>query len=498
MSATTNEWRCTVCGYIHKGDAPPAQCVVCGAPEDKFEPFGQAPPKEKQAIEGWTCLVCTYTHREDSPPDTCPVCGVDSAKFQPIHPQKTGDSGSGDKRRVLIVGAGIAGVSAAEAVRAESESADIVLLSKEDCLPYYRLNLTRLLAGEVREDALPIHPERWYTEKRIDLMLGAEVVECRPSSRQVHLRDGRKLDYDKLIITAGAHPFIPPVPGAQKNGVTTLRTTDHVKEILEAAPRSSSAVVIGGGVLGLEAAAGLVNAAPSLSVTVIEGFDYLMPRQLNRKAATRLAGLVRGLGISLETGTTVKEIEGDERAARLVLANGKTVDADLVIFAAGIRPNSYLARTTGLEVNQGILVNDFMESSVDGIYAAGDIAEHRGVLYGLWNAAMFQGTIAGMNAAGKKTAFGGIPRSNTIKVLGVDLFSIGAIEPADGSVTVIEKETDDVYIQLIFRDGRLEGAILYGDTAAGSAVKKAIEEKRDFSRTLETSPGVDELLALGE
>jgi nitrite reductase (NADH) large subunit len=472
--------------------------VVCGAPADKFEPFGQAPPKEKQAIEGWTCLVCTYTHREDAPPDTCPVCGVDSDKFQPIHAKKAAPADTGDKRRVLIVGAGIAGVSAAEAVRGESDLADIVLLSKEEVLPYYRLNLTRLLAGEIGKDALPIHPDSWYKDKRIDVMLGAEVVECRPSLRQIHLRDGRKLDYDKLIITAGAHPFIPPVPGAQKHGVTTLRTAGHVQDILDAAPRSSAAVVIGGGVLGLEVAAGLIKAAPTLSVTVIEGFDYLMPRQLNRKAATRLATLVTGLGIRLETGTTVKEIEGDERAARLVLSNGKTIDADLVVFAAGIRPNSYLARTTGLDVNQGIIVSDYMESSIDGIYAAGDIAEHRGVLYGLWNAAMFQGTIAGMNAAGKKTAFGGIPRSNTIKVLGVDLFSIGSIEPADGSVTVFEKETDDVYIQLIFRDGRLEGAILFGDTAAGSAVKKAIEEKRDFSRILETSPGVDELLAQDE
>jgi nitrite reductase (NADH) large subunit len=308
------------------------------------------------------------------------------------------------------------------------------------------------------------------------------------------LRDGRRVLYDRLVVTAGAHPFIPPVPGAQKNGVTTLRTLDQARHILHSARVSRSAVIIGGGILGLEAAAALIRTTPSLTLTVIEGFDYLMPRQLNRKAANRLMNHVKNLGIRLETGTSVKEIEGDERAAGVLLANGKTIPAELVIFAAGVRPNSYLARISGLNVNQGIIVSDTMESSVEGIYAAGDIAEHRGVLYGLWNAAMYQGVIAGMNAAGRKASFGGIPRSNTIKVLGVDLFSIGAIEPCDGSCTVLEKESDDVYIQLIFRDGRLEGAILFGDTTKSGIIKKAIEEKKDFSRVIRSETDIDRIL----
>lgn len=495
MNTITNEWRCSVCGYIHKGDTPPTQCMVCGAPEDKFETFGGYQPEKKEAISGWKCLVCNYNHQGDDPPESCPVCGAGAKKFEPLSASEPSEADGGDKRRILIVGAGIAGVSAAEAARKESATAEIILLSKENRLPYYRLNLTRLLAGEVTPESLPIHPESWYTENRIDLVLDAEVVECRPESKVLQLRDGTQFNYDQLVITAGAHPFIPPVPGAQKTGVTTLRTADHARMILESAAVAKAAVVIGGGILGLEVAAGLVKAAPDLSVTVVEGFEYLMPRQLNRKASARLMKHVQGLGIQLETGTSVKEIEGDERAARLVLGNGKMLNADLVIFAAGVRPNSYLARITGLNVNQGIIVDDYMESSVDGVFAAGDIAEHRGVLYGLWNAAMYQGAIAGMNAAGKKAGFGGIPRSNTIKVLGVDLFSIGSIEPCDGSCTVIEKDEENVYINLNFRDGHLEGAILYGDTSTSAEVKKAIEEKRDFSRALEGNPTVDSLLA---
>lgn len=496
MSKQTKEWRCSVCGYIHKGDAPPAQCVVCGAPEDSFEPFGgNGHPREKDTVESWKCLVCNHIHQGDAPPASCPVCGAGAKKFEPLSKSEETAKQQGIKQRIVIVGAGIAGVSAAEAVRNESSSSEVILLSKEKTLPYYRLNLTRLMAGEVSVDALPIHPDAWYKDNRIDLVKGAEVIQVKPGEKSIQLRDGKTMNYDKLIITAGAHPFIPPVPGAQKRGVTTLRTEAQTHGILLSASKCSSAVVIGGGILGLEAAAGLLKAAPNLKVTVIEGFEYLMPRQLNRKASARLMKHVEKLGIRLETGTTVKEIEGDERAAGIVLNNGKTIDADLVIFAAGVRPNSYLARASGLNVNYGIIVNDYMETSMDSIYAAGDIAEHRGVLYGLWNAAMYQGAIAGMNAAGNKAGFGGIPRSNTIKVLGVDLFSIGAIEPCDGSCTVFEKDKGDVYINLIFRDGHLEGAILYGDTTASAVVKKAIEERRDYSRLLEQNPDVDLLLA---
>jgi nitrite reductase (NADH) large subunit len=372
-------------------------------------------------VAGYKCLVCNYFHPGPEAPDRCPVCGTDRQKFEAVAGSKEDGSTPDVKRRIVIVGAGIAGLSAAESVRTESPSAEITLISKENSLPYYRLNLTRFLAGEVDDDALPVHPERWYTENRIDLLLNAEVTECSPTDKSLTLRDGRRVLYDRLVVTAGAHPFIPPVPGAQKNGVTTLRTLDQARHILHSARVSRSAVIIGGGILGLEAAAALIRTTPSLTLTVIEGFDYLMPRQLNRKAANRLMNHVTNLGIRLETGTSVKEIEGDERAAGVLLANGKTIPAELVIFAAGVRPNSYLARISGLNVNQGIIVSDTMESSVEGIYAAGDIAEHRGVLYGLWNAAMYQGVIAGMNAAGRKASFGGIPRSNTIKVLGVDL-----------------------------------------------------------------------------
>jgi nitrite reductase (NADH) large subunit len=166
----------------------------------------------------------------------------------------------------------------------------------------------------------------------------------------------------------------------------------------------------------------------------------------------------------------------------------------MVIFSVGVRPNSYLAKSCNLKVNQGIIVNDNMETSVPGIFAAGDIAEHRGVLYGLWNAAMFQGKIAGMNAAGKKTDFGGIPRSNTLKVLDVDLFSIGSFNACDGSCRFVEHKTEETYAFYLFRDGKIEGVVLFGDTSQSALVKTAVEDKINLPMSLIEKRDLNEIL----
>ncbi|MCP4694639.1 MAG: NAD(P)/FAD-dependent oxidoreductase, partial [Desulfobacterales bacterium] len=250
-------------------------------------------------------------------------------------------------------------------------------------------------------------------------------------------------------------------------------------------------VVIGGGILGLEIAGAL--AGRSGKVTVLEGFDWLMPRQLNRKAATLLQDHLRGLGVDLKTGVMVDELVGDERVAGVLLKNGETVPGDLVIMAAGVRSNSHLARTAGLRVNQGVIVNEFLQTSAPGVFAAGDIAEHGGVLYGLWTAAQYQGSIAGMNAAGERVEFGGIPRSNSIKVLDVDLLSIGRFEPDDGSYVTVEKEFDGAYLYFMFRDSRLVGSILYGDASIGGQVKKVIEEGVDMSGPLGKGASAEEI-----
>ncbi len=491
---STSAWKCGVCGFVHRDSEPPPECPVCGAPGEVFDAYAESIPEKKTAprSDQWRCLVCGYPHHGERPPDQCPVCGTPATKFEAVAGgAEKAASTSGAREEIVVIGGGAAGIAAVEAIRRTSANANITLLSKEPHPPYYRLNLTRLLAGEITETALPIHPENWYRENEIDLALGAEVSAISLDNGRIRLKNGETAAYDKLVLTAGAHPFTPPIPGVRMEGVTTLRSLEDVRTINHEARGAESIVVIGGGILGLEIAGAL--AGRSQNITVLEGFDWLMPRQLNRKAASLLQDHLRGLGVDLKTGVMVDELVGDERVAGVLLKNGETVPGDLVIMAAGVRSNSHLARTAGLRVNQGVIVDDFLQTSAPNVYAAGDVAEHAGVIYGLWSSAQFQGSIAGMNAGGDHVEFGGIPRSNSIKVLDVDLLSIGKFEPEDGSYLSVEKEADGSYMLFLFRDAHLVGSILYGDASIGGQVKKVIEEGIDMSAPLKKGASAEEI-----
>ena len=283
---------------------------------------------------------------------------------------------------MVIVGAGIAGLSAAEAARKQAPRAELTLLSREAHLPYYRLNLTRFLAGEVSEADLPIHPAGWYRDNAIDFRGGVEAAELLPDQHALSLRDGTRIGFDKLILTAGAHPFVPPLGGATRQGVTSLRTLDDARAILATLQPGMRCVCVGGGILGLEAAGGLARGGAE--VTVLEGHGWLMPRQLPQPTGPRMQRHLEGLGIRLRTNARTKEILGDERVAAVLLDDGATLPADLVLITTGVRPNSFLARRAGLEVAGGVVVNDQLVSSHPDVLAAGDVAEHRGVLYGTW------------------------------------------------------------------------------------------------------------------
>ena len=211
-------------------------------------------------------------------------------------------------------------------------------------------------------------------------------------------------------------------------------------------------------------------------MTVLEGFDWLLPRQLARPAATLLQSHLERLGMDVRCGVKLEEVLGDEDVVEVRLASGIELPADLVLLAVGIRPNSYLGRLSGLDVGRGVIVDDRMQTSDERIFAAGDVAEHRGVLYGLWPSSYAQGVIAGSNAAGGELEFQGLPPSNRIKVLEVDLFSIGVFQPTDASYRVIEEQRGETYARLVCRDGQLVGANLFGDTSLAGEVKTAVEQ----------------------
>ena len=331
-------WCCRVCGYIHLGEALPDCCPVCGAQADLFEPSATMPNPAGSVPGRWRCIICDFIHGGEAPPACCTVCGAGKEQFEPLAEQEKDSGKTSMTGDIVVIGGGISGLSAAEAARRYSPEATITLVCQEDDLPYYRLNLTRYLAGEITASDLPVHPESWYAEQRITMLNGAEVTTIDRSARLVAFKSHPALSYDRLILAMGAHPSIPPLPGAELENVATLRTCRDAEMILRQSRPGARCVIIGGGVLGLEAAAAL--ARRDVRVTLVEGFDWLLPRQLNRTAGERLAGVARGLGINLVCGARIRALAGMQEVQGVVMESGETIPADLVIIAAGVRRNS--------------------------------------------------------------------------------------------------------------------------------------------------------------
>jgi len=481
--AVVKKWRCEVCGYIHEGDAPPDECPVCGVGPEMFEPFEEAPlPAAPPDVQAWRCTICNEIIEGDAPPAQCPVCGADASLFVPHEaPEPPTSSGSGQER-IVVVGGGVAGLSAAEYARKSNPQASVTLVHKEPDPPYNRLNLTRFLANEVQERELALRSPEWYSEQRVDLVPG-DVARIDRLEHLVELRDGSMLGYDQLVLANGSHPFVPPIPGAARDGVHSLRTKAHALEILEHVRAGTRCVCLGGGLLGLETAGALAHRGAQ--VAVLEGFDWLLPRQLAEPAGRLLEARLRALGIEVRCAVRADEILGDEAVHGVKLTDDTELPADLVVLATGVRPNSHLARQCGLAVKTGVVVDDEMRTSDEKIFAAGDVTEHQGVVYGLWPAALAQGRVAGTNAGGGQATFAGMPPATQLKVLDIPVFSVGQFLPTDGGFRVIEHEEGDTYRRLVCRDGAVVGANLYGDTGLASRLRDAVQNAAQLEEIAE-------------
>ncbi len=466
-------WKCDLCGYVHKGaDAPPS-CPVCGADPSHFSTLEIKPsPSPARQAKAWQCSICDHITQDSAAPNFCPVCGAAAALFHPYRATETAFTPV-DIHKVVILGAGIAGMTAAEEARRLAPEIEITLVSREIGLPYYRLNLTRFLAGEVAEEDLLMQQQSWFDLHKIDFISG-EAYAIDRDTRKITLRDGQQIGYDRLILANGAHPFIPPIPGANREGVMVLRTLEHARKIISSLRPGCRAVCIGGGLLGLESAWAMQRR--SADVTVLEGFVWLLPRQLPPAAAALLRSHLQAQQMSIECGVQVKEFTGDEAVHGVLLEDGREIPADLVLLATGVRPNSHLARQCGLKVKQGVVVNDRLFTSDPQILAAGDVTEHQGRVYGIWPASYAQGLVAGANAVGGTAEFPGLPMTNRIKVLDVELFSIGQIQAIDASTRLFEVQENGNYRGLACHDGQVVGAVLYGDMQLTARLQEAVEQ----------------------
>jgi nitrite reductase (NADH) large subunit len=403
------------------------------------------------------------------------------------------------KTHFLIVGGGIAGVSAAEAIHKAAPSADITLISEEPSLPYFRMSLTRYLAGEINRDQLDLHKEGWYLENHVNIAVSARVKDIDSNQKLVTLNDGRIFQYEKLILANGASPFVPPIPGKDLEGVMTLRSLEDAERIIQIFDHPANVVCIGGGLLGLEIAGAI--AKHGLKVTVLEALDWLLPRQLGQEAAELLRRQIETMGISVIVPAKTSALVGEGKVEGVEITGNTSeaepvvcIPAELVLISAGVRPNLDLAKMAGVEVGRGVLVNEHMQTSNPDIYAAGDVCEFHGICYGLWVPAKKQGEVAGRHAAGQPADFTGDPPSAKLKVLGIDLFSIGQFAPTEEGDKLVAARQDDTYISLLFRNGILIGANLLGETGLDSKVKKAIEAKTDFSSVLKDLVTLEEVV----
>ncbi len=383
----------------------------------------------------------------------------------------------------VIIGNGVAGITAA---RALSESgAEVVIYTQEAHHYYPRPRLQSFLAGEIGLEGLPLYPPAWYEKRGIAVHLGVEVVGLNPTAKRISLADGREVSYDRLLLAAGSRPFIPPIEGVDKGGVFTLRTIEDALAIKRWAEGTKRAVVVGGGLLGLEAARALM--VLGLKVTVLERGPYPLQRQLDAEGGALMSELIEAMGIKVASNASSQAILGDGQASGIMLQDGRRIKGDLILISAGVRSNVRLAQDAGLEVNRGVVVDKHLRTSAEDIYAAGDVAEFRGQVYGIIPAAIEQARAAAANMLGRKqTEYQGTIPSNVLQVVGIDCASIGIVHPPEGEgYQELRKSRAGVYKKLVLKDGRLVGAILLGDRKDVAPISRLIQRGADVSRYTE-------------
>ncbi|WP_462408597.1 nitrite reductase large subunit NirB [Neobacillus sp. Marseille-QA0830] len=385
------------------------------------------------------------------------------------------------KQKLVLVGNGMAGVRCIEEIiKLEPAQYEITIFGSEPYPNYNRIQLSKVLQGDTTIKDITINDWNWYEENHILLYPGETVVRIDPKGQMVLTDKGRQVDYDKLILATGSLPFMLPIPGAEKPGVTAFRDIKDCEKMIDYAKSYKKAAVIGGGLLGLEAARGLLNLG--MEVSVVHLSNYLMERQLDQTAGQLLQKELELQGMNFYLEKQTKEIIGDGKVEGLLFSDGEVVPADLVVMAVGIRPNVQLAKDSGIPVNRGILVNDFMETEMANVYAVGECAEHRGTVYGLVAPLYEQGKVLAKAICGQETkAYLGSTVSTQLKVSGVDVFSAGEIFENEQIKTM--KVFDDyrgMYKKILIRDGKIIGAVLFGDTSEGNRLLRLIKKGADI------------------
>ncbi len=385
-------------------------------------------------------------------------------------------------KQLVLIGNGMAGIACVEQILKHSRDFEVTVFGDETHVNYNRIMLSSVLAGEKSPDDIVLNSIEWYQANGIRAKFGRAVTHIDAESKVVTDSTGESTPFDKLIIATGSSAFIPPVDGVNKENIHVFRTLDDTRALLEKSAPGLKAVVIGGGLLGLEAARGLQ--VQGCDVSVVHLMDWLMERQLDPTGGAFLTRKMESLGVKVLLGRKTEAFLGNGHVQGLRFADGETLDAELVVMAAGIRPNSALAREAGLKVNRGIVVNDHMQTSHPDIYAVGECAEHNGMVYGLVAPLYEQGKALAAAIAGKGTnGFGGASLSTRLKIMGVDVFSAGSIDETTPGVDTVRYEdpASGIYKRLFLRDNQLIGVILVGDISDERKYLSWLQSGEDLS-----------------
>lgn len=378
--------------------------------------------------------------------------------------------------KIVIIGNGIAAISAIKSIREIDDTSEIHLIGEERFYPYNRVRLSKGLLTGLEEEKILLQKREWYDVNNVILYLNNTVISINVDKKEVGLSDGNSIGYTKLLLANGSHNVAPLIPGIGKHGVYTLKTLQDAWDITDKLKDTQVALIIGGGVQGLETAWIMIQSGKN--VILSHRSARFMGKQLDEKASKILERAVVASGVQVLFSTQISEVKGTDNVEGFMSTDGNSYDCDTIIYSVGTKPNIDVLENTPLNTNNGVIVNEKMMTNVSDIYAAGDVAEYNNQIYGLWNIAIGQGKVAGYNIVGKDNVYEHIVPVTTLNAFNLSLFSMGIVDESKATDIIIEDRSEEgIYNKVLISDDKVIGAIVVGNIKSSPALKAAIENE---------------------
>lgn len=373
------------------------------------------------------------------------------------------------KCKYLIIGNGIAGLSCVKQIKKNDPDSSIIMISKEKKNTYYRIKLTEYISEGYDINKAYVNKQEWYKDNNVTVILDKEVISLDEKNKYVTLEDGEEVIADKILLAMGASPFIPPIENVDLNGVFALRTIEDVDNFLNYVSDVDTVSVLGGGLLGLEAAYSLLKLGKK--VNVVESYKYVLGRQLDEELGENLNKELTSMGINVIVGQNVKSFIGNEKVTGIKLEDGTEVKTDAILISTGVKPNIDIVKNTSIETNKGIIADKNLKTNIDGIYAAGDVVEIFGMTMGLWTAAMEMGKIAGTNMTGGEAEYEMPKLFTSLDIGDINIFSCGEVSNYD---EIYKYDDEESHHRIYIKDNKAVGGVLEGNTKEKNKIKNLV------------------------